>query len=328
MAEFTQEKALKAAKTTFETVCRVVDKIGWSYDKDEENLSIDTSIRGDDLTLLLNVRVDVHSQVVILESKLPFNIQQEYYEDVARAINYVNKKLIDGAFNFASRYGAVYFRATECFKESLISDEVFEDLIRDSLNEVDRYNDYLFYLGVGIKTLDDFLAYVDTLSYPVVEIEERVAKRGKEVFETICEVMDDNGWRYQKKEEELSVAIGFDTEDFDIKLHFFVELRTQKITLLSMLPFAVRNEAVDDCALAACEVNYRLKDGDFLYDFANNAIFFKLTTSFKGSLLSKSLLSNFLDLAYAILDVYNDKFASLNNGEMTLKDFVDLIGGK
>ena len=323
-----EEKKVKAAQTTYATVCRVLDNIGWSYDKNEGNLSVETSVRGDDLTLNLYVRVDVVSQVVILESKLPFSVQKEHYQDVARAINYVNKRIVDGAFNFATKYGIVYFRATECFKESLISDEVFEDLIRDSLDEVDRYNDYLFYLGMGIKTLDDFVSFANTLSYPTLEVDERVAKRGKEVFETICEMMDDNGWHYKKKEEELSVAIGFDTEDYDINLHFFVDIQTQKITLLSMLPFSIKEESVDACAIAACEVNYRMKDGDFLYDFEHNNIFFKLTTSFKGSLLSKSLMTSFMDLAYAILDVYNDQFAALNNGEMSLNDFIKKIDGK
>ena len=328
MEQLTQEKNLKSAKTMFESVCRVVDAIGWSYDKDEANLSIDTTIRGDDLTLHLSVMVDVRSQVVILESKLPFNIQKEYYDEVARAINYVNKRIIDGAFNFSCKYGAVYFRATECFKESLISDDVLKDLIRDSLNEVDRYNDYLFYLGAGIKTLEDFVAFADTLSYPAKEIDERVSKRGKEVFDTICEVMEDHGWKYYKDEQKLNIGISFDTEDYDIGLHFFIDLDTQKITLLSMLPFEMQEGARDKCAIAACEVNYRLKDGDFLCDFANNRIFFKLTTSFKGSLLSKSLLDEFLDLAYAIVDIYNDKFAALNSGEMSLQDFVDFIDGK
>jgi hypothetical protein len=183
---------------------------------------------------------------------------------------------------------------------------------------------------MGIKTLDDFVSYANSLSYPTIEVSEKVSKRGKEVLDTICEMMDDNGWHYQKKEEdgEFSVAIGFDTEDYDINLHFFVDLQTQKITLLSMLPFSIKEESVDACAIAACELNYSMKDGDFLYDFTHNSLFFKLTTSFKGSLLSKSLISSFMDLAYAILDIYNDRFAALNDGEISLSDFINRIGEK
>ena len=319
--QMADEKKVLAAKNTYATLCKVMDKIGWYYDKDEENLALETTIRGDDLNLQFRVRVDERHQIVILDSKLPFSIQKERMADVSRAINYINKRIPDGAFNMSTRYGTVYFRATECFKESLIAEEVFEDLIKESLEEVDRYNDYLFYLGMGIKTLDDFVAYVSTISYPVFNVDERIAKRTKEVFDTICEMIEDNNWRYQKDEEAMKISIGFDTDDLDIRMHFYVEAQVQKVTMLSCLPFTVNSDKVDDCALAACEANYNLKDGDFLYDFDNNAIFFKLTTSYRGSLISKSLMDGFLDFAYAVLDFYNDKFQAVNDGQISLEDF-------
>ena len=157
------------------------------------------------------------------------------------------------------------------------------------------------------------------------EADDRAIKRGKEVFDNICAVMDDHQWKYEKDEEKLTVAIAFSTDDLRIGLHFFLDLQSQTVKVFSMLPFEVKEEAITPMLVAACEINYLLKDGDFMYDFGHKRMFFKLTTSFKGSLISKSLLEHMLDFAYDVLDVYNDKLDAINEGKMTLGEFVEWL---
>lgn len=317
-----EEKKLAAAKAAYQTLCKVIESHNWYYEKEEENLAIETQFRGNDLTLQLRIRVDAPHQVIILNSKLPFNVQKEQAVNIAAAINYINKNISDGAFNFNLQYGSIYFRCTEFFAESLISDDVFDGLIQKSLREVDRYNDYLLYLSTGVKSVDDFIAYANSIEDPLQEPEEKVVKKGKEILENLCAYMDENQWKYQKDEEDFSASIAFQTEDLDLYLHFFVDVHEEVVRVLSMLPINVTEAGITPCIIAACETNYMLKDGDFLYDFKNNAIFFKLTSSFKNSLISKAFLKHMFDFAYDVIDIYNDKFAALNDGTMTLEEYM------
>lgn len=151
-------KNLEQAKATFETLCKALDNHEWHYERNEEKLSIECGAQGDDLPVEISVRVDANRMLAILVSHLPFVIQEDKRLDVAVAVSAINNVLADGCFDFDISSGHIFFRMTNSFIESKISEEVFSYLLFCSCKTIDDFNDKFLMLGKGMISIEQFLA--------------------------------------------------------------------------------------------------------------------------------------------------------------------------
>ena len=151
-------KNLELAKATFDKLCLALEKNDWRFKKNEERLSIECGAQGEDLPMEINVRVDADRMLVMLLSKLPYAIPEDKRLDVAIAVSVVNNALVDGSFDYDIASGSIFFRMTNSFLESVISDEVFTYMLFCSCQTIDEYNDKFLMLGKGVLTLEQFLA--------------------------------------------------------------------------------------------------------------------------------------------------------------------------
>ena len=153
------EKKLAQAKATFETLCQTLANNDWKCKvKDEEKLIIECGAQGEDLPMDISVRVDPDRMLVILLSRLPFVTKEDKRLDVAVAVSAVNNMLVDGSFDYDITSGDMYYRMTNSFMESVISEEVFAYLLYASCNVIDDFNDKFLMLAKGMITLEQFLA--------------------------------------------------------------------------------------------------------------------------------------------------------------------------
>ena len=148
---------LARAKATFDTICQALDSNEWHYQKDEENLKIESGAQGDDLPMELTVRVDAERQVVMLLSHLPFVIQEDKRLDVAVAVSAVNNALVDGSFDYDLTSGHLFFRMTNSFLDSTLGKDVFTYMLYCSCQTIDAYNDRFLMLAKGMMTMEQFL---------------------------------------------------------------------------------------------------------------------------------------------------------------------------
>ena len=74
-------------------------------------------------------------------------------------------------------------------------------------------------------------------------------------------------------------------------------------------------------SIATCQANYRLADGSFDYDFREGKVFFRMTSSYRDSLISQNLLEYMMACAAFTVDAYNDKFLMLAKGQMAIEEF-------
>lgn len=155
MAELNQ-----LALDTFATLCQALDNNDWKYKKDEEELVIECGAQGDDLPMDINIHVDAERNVVLLFSRLPFVIQEDKRLDVAIAVSAVNNVLADGCFDYDVTNGRMYFRMTNSFIESKLSQEVFAYMLYCSCQTIDEYNDKFLMLAKGMLDMEKFLADV------------------------------------------------------------------------------------------------------------------------------------------------------------------------
>ena len=153
-----EQKNLEQARVVFGTLCRALDKNDWKYKKDEDKLSIECGVQGDDLPMDITVRVDADRRLVLLISHMPFVVREDKRLDAAIAVSAVNDRLADGSFDYDIESGHMFFRMTNSYIESEVSDEVFSYMLACSCFTIDEYNDKYLMLAKGIISIEQFLA--------------------------------------------------------------------------------------------------------------------------------------------------------------------------
>lgn len=152
--------------------------------------------------------------------------------------------------------------------------------------------------------------------------EEKTAK-AKETFATLCSMLDNKGWHYNKEEEDLLIRSGVKGDDLPIEFIMRVDPTSEIVSFLSLLPFKTDESKRIDMALAVCVANYGLKDGSFDYKVDDGSILFRLTSSYRGSSLSEELFEYMLMVSATTVDKYNDKFFMISKDAMSIQQFIE-----
>ena len=148
-------------------------------------------------------------------------------------------------------------------------------------------------------------------------------ERAKKVYETLCTMFDTDECSYKKNEEDFSVKLGIQGDDFPIEITIRVDPDSQLILLLSHLPFVISEDKRLDVAIATSIVNNRLADGSFDFDITDGYMFFRMTSSFIESEIGSEVFAYMLAASCHLVDEYNDKFLMLGKGMMSIEDFIE-----
>lgn len=147
-------------------------------------------------------------------------------------------------------------------------------------------------------------------------------KKGKEMYNLLCEAMKIQEWKYNAHPDDL--VINFTVQGEDIPMEFIVAIdpKRELVRLLSRLPFKMSKEHIVDGAIATCQANYNLVDGSFDFDVADGTIDFRMTSSYRESVVSPEMILYMVNYATGAVDDYNDKFLMLSKGAISLADFL------
>ena len=152
---------LKNAQSVFSTVCEMLDDKGWRYQKDAEKLKINCSATGEDLPIDVRFIVDAERDLVMFLSSLNFSVPEEMRETMAKAVSMINYSTVAGSFDFNPADGALWFRLTSSYRDSLVSKGVYEYMLIVSCSTVDEYNDKLLMLAKGNMSLQELQEHID-----------------------------------------------------------------------------------------------------------------------------------------------------------------------
>ena len=147
-------------------------------------------------------------------------------------------------------------------------------------------------------------------------------KRARQAFDTLCTTYEQLDWKYEKNEDELTVECNVSGEDLPIRIIVIIDAKRQLIRMLSPLPFTIDESHRNEAALVTCYTNYMLADGSFDYDYFEGHIFFRMTSSFKESLIGTELFRYMIACACTTIDEYNDKFLAVSKGLLSVDDFI------
>lgn len=156
-------------------------------------------------------------------------------------------------------------------------------------------------------------------------MDDKDIKQAKAVYATLCEMLDECNWSYRKKEEALAIEAEVSADDLDIKVVMQVDAERQLVSIMSLLPFTVRENRRTAIAVAVSVTNARLANGSFDYDYENGKIAFRMMSSCRGSLIGKGLLKYMLMCACSTVANYDDKFFMVSVSEMQTDEIIDYL---
>lgn len=89
------------------------------------------------------------------------------------------------------------------------------------------------------------------------------------------------------------------------------------------MPFDIPEDKRIDMAIAVNIANYGIIDGSFDYDISDGDLRFRMTTSYRESILGKELFEYMFMVSALTTDEYNDKFMMLAKGLISIEQFID-----
>lgn len=133
------ETDMKLTKFTYRTLLYAVKKKGWTCKNDDNNLSINYGVNGDNLHMDFDVSIDAERQLVRLVSKLPlkFDIKQIVAGAITTCL--ANYKLSDGSFDLDTTCGNVMYRMTTSYRDCYLSAEALIYLMDYSAWAIDKF---------------------------------------------------------------------------------------------------------------------------------------------------------------------------------------------
>lgn len=152
--------------------------------------------------------------------------------------------------------------------------------------------------------------------------EENKVVLAKQVYKTLCDAIEKREWNFNKDEESLVVYFGVSGDDIPMQFILVVDAERQLIRVMSPLPFKMSEDKRIEGAVATCAASFGMVDGNFDYDLSNGAIVFRMTASFRESLIGEGLFQYLISCSCAMVDKYNDKFLAIDKGLMSISDFI------
>ena len=155
--------------------------------------------------------------------------------------------------------------------------------------------------------------------------EQEALKLAKTTFDTLCKTLEHHDWFFKKDEEKLRIECGAQGDDLPMEISIKVDPERMPITLLSHLPFVTAEEKRLDTAVAVSAINFMLVDGSFDYDIKSGHMFFRMSNSFRESLIGEDLFMYMLLTSCHTIDEYNDKFLMLSKGVLSIEQFLETL---
>lgn len=158
--------------------------------------------------------------------------------------------------------------------------------------------------------------------------DQNVVKQAQAVYRSLCTMLDEDDWHYEKDEENLTISCNARGDDLSMALKVEVDAERQLVFLTSPMPFRVPQEKREAMAIAVSAANEPMVDGSFDYNYQTGSLLFRLTTTFRESLIGKDLFTYMMYVSCNTIDEYNDKFLLVCKKEMDTDEIIKFIKGE
>ena len=147
----------------------------------------------------------------------------------------------------------------------------------------------------------------------------------EKVFNTLCSAIDKNEWQYDKKDDILTVYFGVKSKDLPIRFVIAVDEERELIRLFSPFNFNMSEGKRIDGAVAVCAASFGMYDGHFGYDISDGSITFKMTASYRNSIIGEELFLYLIFCSCSMVEKFNDQFMAIDKGIISVEEFIAKI---
>lgn len=157
-------------------------------------------------------------------------------------------------------------------------------------------------------------------------MEKKVEKQAQEIFMRFCNYLKKVNWQFDTDTTNGNFIILASARGEDLPMNLIVQVDPQRqlISLFSNMPFNMDKEKLLEGAVATSIINHLLADGSFDYDVHDGSILFRMTTSWRGGLISDEVFEYLMIVACKTIDDYNDKLLMISKGAMSVDELYKL----
>lgn len=154
---------------------------------------------------------------------------------------------------------------------------------------------------------------------------EKEIKQANTVFDSVLVYLDKHEWKYEPHRDTLTVTLA--TKGYDLVIPILIKVNPELmvISVYSQMPFDVPDEMRVPITVAVTAANYCIVDGSFDYDVKEGHIVYRITSSFRDSIISEAVIEYLLMCACVTADAYNDKFDDMIKDKASPQQMLDII---
>lgn len=154
---------------------------------------------------------------------------------------------------------------------------------------------------------------------------EQELKQASNLFKTLCDYLDENGWKYDKSDDSLGITLITRGEDLPIPVLVRINPELMVLSVYATMPFSVPEDMRVPMVVAVTAATHCMVDGGFDYDVTTGQIFFRITSTYRESIIGKKLIEYMLGCACVMTDEFNDKFLLMIQEKKSAGEMLDMI---
>lgn len=161
-------------------------------------------------------------------------------------------------------------------------------------------------------------------------MDKQEKKSAQTEFKSVCSVLDSRYWQYEKNEDALEVNFTADGKTMPLSVRVKVNPEHMTVTVfVYMLPVELPEGKDAQLAIAAALLNEEVVHGSFDVDFSARRMFFRVSTSYRNSVIDEEAYFYLIAVAFSTVDNVAATIKALCDGKVNVEQMLEKIeGGK
>lgn len=140
------------------------------------------------------------------------------------------------------------------------------------------------------------------------------------MYRRLSDALDDLGWKYERDDMRLKINTSINCGGQTLNASVQMDDNKKLIYCYTQLNFEVEEEFRKAFSQGVCMVNMLIRNGSFDFSPKSGKCAFRMTSSYRDSIVGKEVLQYILLVATKIIDLYNAKLFMLATGKITLDE--------
>ena len=147
---------MNEAKVMYELIATTLDNMELKYDRHDDDLVIHLGTKGDDMNHDMLLAVREKQKVISFLERLPFHLNPENANEIAKAVCNINNQMLLGGFTYEAGSENINFELSIPYNGCLIGEETIQRILMIAVRAVEDYDDKFLALNKGYISSEEF----------------------------------------------------------------------------------------------------------------------------------------------------------------------------